>query len=113
MEIYDKNLADEIQSKKDKGVKVPCLMPIRVKLLTKSKRLKFLKLFKASFQSYSRIVETIIEVATFNKGWISNWIVDFVDQSPFQSSIIFAFSFKVEFSLNLGFFIPSNLDSKM
>ena len=29
-EISDKNSADNIQPKKDKGVKVPCLMPIGV-----------------------------------------------------------------------------------
>ena len=32
LEIFDKNSADKIQSKKDKGVKVPCLMPIRVNI---------------------------------------------------------------------------------
>ena len=31
MEIFDKNSADKIQSKKYKGIKVPSLMPIRVK----------------------------------------------------------------------------------
>ena len=31
IEIFDKNSADKIWSKKDKGWKVPFLMPIRVK----------------------------------------------------------------------------------
>ena len=31
LEIFDKNSADEIWSKKDKGIKVSPLMPIRVK----------------------------------------------------------------------------------
>ena len=31
LEIFDTNSADKIQSKKDKGVKVSCLMPIGVK----------------------------------------------------------------------------------
>ena len=31
LEIFDKNSADKIQPKKDKGIKVPFLMPIRVK----------------------------------------------------------------------------------
>ena len=31
LEIFDKNSADKIWSKKDKGWKVPTLMPIRVK----------------------------------------------------------------------------------
>ena len=30
-EIFDNNSADKIQSKKNNGVKVPCLMPIGVK----------------------------------------------------------------------------------
>ena len=30
-EIFDENSADKIQSKKDKGIKVPSLIPIRVK----------------------------------------------------------------------------------
>ena len=29
LEIFDEYLADKIQSKKDKGIKVPSLMPIR------------------------------------------------------------------------------------
>ena len=32
LEIFDKSSADKIQSKKYKGIKVPSLMPIRVKL---------------------------------------------------------------------------------
>ena len=31
LEIFDNNSADKIQSKKDKGIKVPFLIPIRVK----------------------------------------------------------------------------------
>ena len=31
LEIFDKKSADKIQSKQDKGVRVPCLMPIGVK----------------------------------------------------------------------------------
>ena len=31
-EIFDTNSADKIQSQNYKGVKVPCLMPIRVKI---------------------------------------------------------------------------------
>ena len=30
LEIFDKNSADKIQSKKYKGIKVPSLMPIRI-----------------------------------------------------------------------------------
>ena len=30
LEIFDNNSADKIQFKKDKGLKVPCLMPIGV-----------------------------------------------------------------------------------
>ena len=33
LEIFDKNSADKVQSKKDKGIKVPSVMPIRVKAL--------------------------------------------------------------------------------
>ena len=35
LEIFDKNSADKIWSKKDKGWKVPSLMPIRVKVFAK------------------------------------------------------------------------------
>ena len=31
LEIFDENSADKIQSKKDKGIKVPSPIPIRVK----------------------------------------------------------------------------------
>ena len=31
LEIFDKNSADKIQSKKNKGIKAPFLMPIRIK----------------------------------------------------------------------------------
>ena len=30
--IFDKNSADKVKSKKDKGIKVPSLMPIRLKV---------------------------------------------------------------------------------
>ena len=33
LEIFGENSADKIQSKKDKRIKVPYLMPIRVKLV--------------------------------------------------------------------------------
>ena len=32
LKVFDKKSADQIWSKKDRGWKVPCLMPIRVKL---------------------------------------------------------------------------------
>ena len=33
--VFDKNLADKIQFKKDKGIKVPSLMPIMLKVVKK------------------------------------------------------------------------------
>ena len=33
LEMFDKNSADKVKSKKDKGIKVPSLMPIRVKFI--------------------------------------------------------------------------------
>ena len=35
LEIFDKNSADKVKSKKDKGIKVPSLMPIRLKVVKK------------------------------------------------------------------------------
>ena len=37
LEIFDKKSADKIQSKMDKGIKLPSLMPIRVKLENEKK----------------------------------------------------------------------------
>ena len=41
LEIFDKNSADKIGSKKDRGWKVPSLMPIRVKLSQQQKIVDF------------------------------------------------------------------------